>query len=96
MSVGHQPCFPGEGPVHLNIEDHVSGAKAISRSYLARPHLRLGDTTSSDVNDLGAETCASMSLYAGETVFNGEKIKDAVSKMILAKRLPIQNTFTSV
>ncbi len=52
--------------------------------------------SSSDVNDLGAETCASMRLYAGETEFNGEKMKDAVLKMILAKRLPAQNTFTSV
>lgn len=46
--------------------------------------------SSSDVNDLGAETCASMSLYAGETEFNGEKMKDAVLKMILAKRLSVQ------
>ena len=46
--------------------------------------------SSSDVNDLGAETCASMNLYAGETEFNGEKMKDSVLRMILAKRLSVQ------
>ena len=52
--------------------------------------------SSSDVNDLGAETCASMNLYAGETEFDGEKLKDTVLRTILAKQSPVQNAFTSV
>jgi len=41
MSVGHQPYLPGKGPVHLNIEDHVGGAKAISWLYIPGSHLPL-------------------------------------------------------
>ena len=41
MSVGYQPCFPGEGPIHFIIEDHVGGTKTIPRLYFPGSHLLL-------------------------------------------------------